>query len=292
MTSFKGIFPALVTPFKKDGSINIDSLKKLVRMNLEKEVDGFYIGGSTGEAFLLSMEERKQLIDIVVDEVKGKCTLIAHIGCVATDHAVELAKHAENAGVDAISSVPPFYYKFSFDEIKSYYFDIVEKVNLPMIVYNFPALSGVVLTTENICEFAKDTRFIGIKHTSMDLFQLERIKKENPSFLVFNGHDEVFLGGLAMGADGAIGSTFNFMSEKFIKIKKLFDAGKLNEAYQIQTEANGIINVLLKTGVIPGTKYILGRMGIDCGDCRRPFRQLSNNDKIMLDACSRALHKS
>ncbi len=282
MKNLKGIFPALLTPFTKDNRINEKSLQKLITMNLDKGVDGFYVGGSTSEAFLLSLEERKYILDIVTQEVKGKCTIIAHIGCISTDQAIELGQYAEKIGVDAISSIPPFYYNFSFAEIKSYYFDIVNQVNLPMIIYNFPAFSGVTLNSDNVKEFLEDHRIIGIKHTSNDLYSLERFKQIDKRVVVYNGYDEMFLAGLAMGADGGIGSTYNFMAEKFIKIKERFEAGDLETARQTQTEANEIIQLLIKVGVFPGEKEILTMMGIDFGDCRRPFRKLSTEDRELL----------
>lgn len=234
MEKWKGIFPALVTPFTKDNKISEKSLEMLVEMNLQKGVKGFYVGGSTGEAFLLSADERKYILDIVANKAKGKCTLIYHIGCISTEHAIELAKHAKKIGVDAISAIPPFYYKFSLQEIFDYYTNIVNEVDLPMIVYNFPILSGVSLSAENIKELSANKRIIGIKHTSMDLYQLERMKNINKRLIIFNGHDEVFLGSLSMGADGAIGTTYNFMAERFIKIKELFEAGKQKEAQKLQ----------------------------------------------------------
>lgn len=282
MKNLKGIFPALLTPFTKDDKINESSLEKLIQLNLQKGVDGFYVGGSTAEAFLLSFDERKYLLDIVSQMVKGKCALIAHIGCISTKQAIELARYAEEVGADAISSIPPFYYNFSFAEIKSYYFDIVNQVSLPMIIYNFPNFSGVPLNTDNIGEFLADERFIGVKHTSNDFYSLERFKQINERVIVYNGFDEMFLAGLAMGADGGIGSTYNFMAEKFIKMKQLFEAGQIEKAREIQTEVNDIINVLTKVGVFAGEKEILSLMGIDFGDCRKPFRRLDKSDRDLL----------
>jgi N-acetylneuraminate lyase len=284
MRKLKGIFPALITPFTADGKINKKAITDIINMNIEKGVDGFYVCGSTGESFLLSLEERKQVLQIAAEIIHGRCALIAHIGCIGTEHALELAEHAKGVGVDAISSIPPFYYKFSFEEIKNYYLDIVNSATLPMIIYNFPALSGVSFTAEHIKEFAKDERIIGIKHTSMDLYQMERMKEASGRMILFNGHDEVFLAGLAMGADGAIGSTYNFMAHKFIKIKELFEENKLKEAKRLQIEANEIIAVLIKTGVFQGIKYILGKQGIDCGPCRKPFKELTISDKELLDS--------
>jgi N-acetylneuraminate lyase len=278
----KGIFPALVTPFTNDNKINKSSLVKIIELNLTKGVDGFYVGGSSAEAFLLSMEERKLIYEIVADAVKGKCPFIAHIGCISTDQAIELGQYAQQVGAAAISSVAPFYYKFSFAEIKEYYFDIVNNVDLPMIIYNFPAFSGVDFNSDNVKEFLNDRRFIGVKHTSSDFYALERFKKENRDVIVYNGYDEMFLAGLSMGADGGIGSTYNFMAEKYVKIKELFEAGDMEAARLIQTEVNTIIKVLLQVGVFPGVKEILNIMGIECGECCRPFRRLSGEEKEVL----------
>ena len=282
MKKFKGIFPALLTPFTNSGKINEKALEALVLMNMKKGVDGFYAGGSTGEAFLLSSDERKYILDIVSDTVKGKCTLISHVGSISTDEAIRLAKHASEAGADAISAIPPFYYNFSFPEIKSYYYDIVSSVNLPMIIYNFPAFSGVSLNEENISEFLCDKRFMGVKHTSNDFFSLERFKNKFPDAFMYNGFDEMFLAGLSMGADGGIGSTYNFMAEKFIEIYKLFNENKSAQAVKIQSEVNDIIKMIIKIGVLPAEKEILNQMGLDFGFCRSPFKKPDDNDKKII----------
>ncbi|MDI6619645.1 MAG: N-acetylneuraminate lyase [Clostridiales bacterium] len=282
MKNLKGVFCALLTPFTKENKINDEALKELVRMNMDKGVDGFYVGGSTSEAFLMSLEERKHILEVVSEEVGDKCAIIAHIGCINTDQAIELAKHAEKVGVDAISSIAPFYYGFSFDEIKNYYFDIVNSVNVPMIIYNFPKNSGFSLNSENIKAFVDDPRFIGIKHTSSDFFSLERFKHLKRNMIVFNGYDQMFLAGLIMGADGGIGSTYNFMAEKFIAIKRLFDQGKIKEAQEIQTQVNDIIKILGKVGVFQGEKEILNLMGLDFGECRPPFKKINDEGREIL----------
>lgn len=282
MNKLQGIFTALVTPFSNNGKINENALQDLVRMNIKKGVSGFYVGGSTGEAFLLTLEERKVILEVVAAECKGKCPVIAHIGCISTDQAIELGKHAEKVGVDAVSSVPPFYYKFSWQEIKRYYNDIMDNVEVPMIVYNFPAFSGVDLASDNFREMFEDERIIGVKHTSMDLYQLNRLKQLSQRLIVFNGHDEVFLAGLCMGADGAIGSTYNFMADKFIKIYHLFQEGKMEEAKALQTRVNEVIKVLIQVGVYQGIKYILSLQGIECGQCRKPFKALTEVEKEVI----------
>lgn len=276
---FKGIFPALLTPFDENDKVNTKVLEELVDYNLKKGVSGFYVGGSTAEAFLLTEEERLFVMKTVSERAKGKCTLIAHIGCISTAQAIKLAKAAKEMGYDAISSVAPFYYKFSFAEIKKYYFDIVNAVDLPMLIYNFPAFSGVNLTVDNIKEFLNDDRFIGVKHTSNDFFALEQFKAAFPDKLVYNGYDEMLLAGLSMGADGAIGSTFNFMAEKFIKIRELLAQNDLAGAQQVQKDANTIIQALCKVGVMQGEKAVLDALGFDFGPARAPFAPLTEAQK-------------
>ncbi|MBQ6118420.1 MAG: dihydrodipicolinate synthase family protein, partial [Clostridia bacterium] len=214
---FHGVFPALLTPFDASGAVNYNALRELVQWNLGKGVNGFYVCGSTSEAFLLTGDERKKIVETVCAEAAGKAAVIAHVGCIGQDMAVDLARHAKEAGADAISSVPPFYYGFSFEEIKSYYFALAD-VGLPVFIYNFTAAGGARLTAAQFMEFLSDPRFLGVKHTSSDFFLLERLKAFRPDAVIFNGYDEMFLSGLAAGADGGIGSTYNFMAEKYIAI--------------------------------------------------------------------------
>ncbi len=276
---FKGIFTALLTPFDENDHVNTKVLRELVDFNLKQGVSGFYVGGSTAEAFMLTEEERLLVMKTVSEHAKGRCTLIAHVGCISTKQAIKFAKASQEMGYDAVSSVSPFYYKFSFDEIKKYYFDIADAVQLPMFIYNFPAFSGVNLTVDNIKEFLDDDRFIGVKHTSNDYFALEQFKSAYPEKIIYNGYDEMCLAGLSMGADGAIGSTFNFMADKFVKIRKLVAENDLNAAREIQKDANVIIQALCKVGVFQGEKAVLDALGFDFGPARAPFAPLTDEQK-------------
>lgn len=279
-----GIYPALLTPFNDNGEVNVNELKNLIKWNLGKGVDGFYVCGSTAEAFLMSDDERETVYRVVAEEVKGKANIIAHIGTISTKSAIRFGKIAEECGYDAISAIAPFYYKFSFAQIKKHYFDIVEAVDIPMIIYNFPNFSGVNLTVEQVSEFFIDDRFIGIKHTSNDFFALEQFKSSFPEKLVFNGFDEMLLSGLAMGADGGIGSTYNFMAEKFVEIKRLCEKGDYANARTIQIEVNRIIKALCSVGVMEAEKEILCQLGFDFGTARAPFSVLSDEQKAFLKA--------
>lgn len=276
-----GIYPALLTPFKDDNTVNVEALEALVEYNINKGVTGFYVCGSTGEAFLLTEEERMQIYEIVAKKTAGRAKLLAHVGSISTDQAIRFAKKAKELGYDAVSAVAPFYYGFTFQEIKKYYSDITKESNMPMIMYNIPGMSGVKLSVDQICEILSLDGVIGVKFTSSEYFALEQIKTRMPDKLVFNGFDEMLLCGLSMGADGGIGSTYNYMAEKFISIYKLFKQNKMAEALEIQREANRIIKILIEVGGMQMNKLVLCQLGFDFGKARAPFCDLPD-DKIQL----------
>ena len=278
---YGGIFTALLTPFDKENKINVPQLEALVQFNLKLGVKGFYVCGSTAEAFLLSTAERKQIMEIVKSTAPD-ATLIAHIGSVNEAEATELAQHASALSYDAISSVAPFYYKFTFPEIKNYYSRLADAAQLPMFVYHIPAFSGVSMGTNEIAQFLSDDRFLGIKYTSNDFFTMEQCKTNFPDKIIYNGYDEMFLAGLSMGADGAIGSTYNFMADKFVKIKQLFDEGDLPKAQEVQRQANRIITLLCEIGVMQAEKEVLNQLGFDFGVCRKPFSEPTAEEKALI----------
>ena len=277
------IFPALFTPFNNN-QVDEQALRELVELNIKKGVEGFYVCGSSGEVFLLTVEERKRILEIVSDQVKERVSIIAHIGTISTDLAIELGKHAVSIkGVNAVSSIPPFYYKFSQDEIISYYLDLAQELSFPVILYNFPKLSGFTITPDMIKVLRKNPNIVGVKFTSNNFFALEKIKKNDQKLIVYNGFDEMYLAGLAMGADGAIGSTFNFMAEKFISITQCFKKSNIEKARAIQSEANELIDILSKTSCfMSAQKFMIDLLGIPFGEPRKPFKPLARDEKVLL----------
>ena len=275
-----GIFAALVTMYKEDGSVNYKEIKRLVRHLINSGIEGLYVCGSTGEAFLLSIEERKQILEAVIEENNGETTVVCHCASISTSQMVDLAKHAEKAGADAVSAVPPFYYKFSEAEIIGYYKALANATSLPVIVYNYTALSGVKFTMEMFDKiFALNSNICSIKHTSFNFYMLERLKKKNPNTVIFNGHDEVFTSGLIAGADGAIGSSFNAIPLVYLKIRERFLQGDIAGAQKAQSDANDFIDVLVKYGGIQVVKEFLSKSGFECNGTRSPFLPISNEGK-------------
>ncbi|WP_214630672.1 N-acetylneuraminate lyase [Paenibacillus agaridevorans] len=281
LNKFKGIFTALITPMHADGAIDIASLKNLVKHQISLGVKGFYVGGSTGEGFILTAEERMQVLEEVVNANAGQLTIISHVGCISTSESIRLAKHAEKIGVDAISAVVPFYYKLSMKEIQEHYEAIMASTELPMIIYHFPGATGVNLTMDFYETMGKHPNCLGVKFTSLNLFEMQQIRSIcGENFLIFNGHDEIYAGGALSGADGAIGSTFNIMASLFVE---LFDyAGKADwqSVKNLQAKANEIIAELIKYDVLSYEKYVLFLQGIiKCPYIRQPLKQLTTEEQ-------------
>ncbi len=278
----KGIIPAFITPFKADGSLNAEAAKAHAQRLIDKGANSLYVGGSSGEMILLSTEERKELLEAVMTAVPENFPIIAHIGAANPADAYELARHAEKAGAAAISSVAPFYYKYNFKEIKAYYEKIGSICDLPMIVYNIPALSGANLSIPQIKELLALDCVGGMKFTCSDFYAFERVRYDFPDKLLYNGSDEIILSGLAMGADGGIGTTYNVLVSKFAELYKLFKANKMAEALEMQHQINSAIEQILSFNLLPAIKALVKACGLDCGTCRDPFETLPAEQEAAL----------
>ncbi len=289
MKDFKGVYSALMTPFHADGSVDYEALKVLADYCISSGLTGLYVGGSTGEGFLLTEEERMEVFRVVGKHMAGKCNLFAHVGAISTDSAIRMAKVAEESGFDAVSAVAPFYYAFPLEAIKTYYSDIMHATDLPMLMYNFPNAGGFNGMLDVVNEFIQDDKLLGIKHTSQNLFELEMFKHLARDLVVFNGFDEMLIAGLSMGADGGIGSTYNFMPGIILDIYNKFNAGDIRGAQASQEKANRFIEAIIPYGVFQMEKEILKNLGIPVGECRKPFLPLSPEGKEKAKEIAKAL---
>lgn len=277
-----GILTALVTPFDTDGNIMFDALQKHVDFLVKQGVDGFYVNGSTGESFLMSPEERKRVIEAVLEANDGRATVVNHCGAIGTELSIDLVRHSAKLPVDALSSVPPFYYSFSQDELVGYYNDLANASDKPFIVYNMPKFSGVVITPSLMARLRENPKIQGLKFTHNDFFALQQIKASDPDLIVYNGYDEMAICGLSLGCDGAIGSTYNVLAPLIITLRNLCLANDYQAALKVQAVVNDhIIAMSSKTGKLFAVlKYLISeREGIDYGICRKPFAELTSADK-------------
>jgi len=272
----KGIFTALMVAYDENGRISEKGTREIIRHNIDiMGVDGLYVGGSTGENFMLSTEDKKRVFDIAANEVAGRVKLIAQVGSINLDESIELGKHAKHLGYDSLSAVTPFYYKFDFEEIKYYYNAITEATEMDMIIYSIPFLTGVNMNVSQFAELFENKYIIGVKFTAGDFFLLERIRKTFPDHLIYAGFDEMMLSAAVLGVDGGIGSTYNVNGIRAKKIFELAQVGKIEEAREIQHITNDLIEEILNNGLYQTLKVILEEQGVEAGYTKQPMKRLS-----------------
>ncbi|MEG1520454.1 MAG: dihydrodipicolinate synthase family protein [Clostridia bacterium] len=274
LKDIKGVIPAMLTVFDENEEIYEKGTRALVNYLVDSGVNGLYLTGSTGEGFMMTPEERKRYVEIVVDENRGRVPLIVHVGAIGTKVSIDLAKHAEKVGADAISSVPPFYWNFKEDNIFEYYKDISESVDLPMVVYNI-ALAGT-MNLNFIYRLATLKNVRALKFTATNHHAISYIKnKLGKDFIVYSGCDEMATSGLISGADGIIGSFYNIVPDLFLEINSLVQKGDIKKAMERQIVAAEFIDVYLKYDFLAAMTQTLTLMGQVGGYSRRPFKNLN-----------------
>ncbi|MCI2922954.1 N-acetylneuraminate lyase [Staphylococcus hominis] len=280
----KGLYAALLVPFDENGQVKEEGLKQIAKNAIEVEqLDGLYVNGSSGENFLISKEQKKQIFKVVKEAVGNDVKLIAQVGSLDLNEAIELGKYATDLGYDALSAVTPFYYPFSFEEIKQYYFDIIEATQNKMIIYAIPDLTGVNISINQFKELFNNEKIVGVKYTAPNFFLLERIRKAFPDKLILSGFDEMLVQAVISGVDGAIGSTYNVNGRRARQIYDLAREGKIEEAYKIQHDTNNIIETVLSMGIYSTLKEILKTRGIDGGVPKRPFSPFNEANRKELN---------
>ena len=280
---FSGIMPALITPINDDGSIREAAARSLIESQIERGVSGFYICGSTGEGPVMSEESRMRMAEITVDQVKGRVPVINHVGACDARSAVRLAKHAEEIGCDAISSVPPnFYYSHEENEIVSYYRALSDACAKPLLVY----ATGMFKQADIVPVIARlmeiDT-VIGLKFTRMNYYEMRRIiELTGGDINVINGPDEMLICGLTMGADAGIGSTYNVMPGEYVKLFNSFRSGDFAAAQQQQYKINHAIEIMLRHSLFPALKHMLTVQGFDVGVPVFPMKRFTPEEEAAL----------
>jgi N-acetylneuraminate lyase len=275
-----GIYAAQLVPYNEEGTVMETSLAAMIERNISiGKVDGLYIGGSTGEAFLSDSSAKKAVLEVAAATNAGRVSMIAQIGSINMREAESLARLASSLGYNAISAVTPYYYKFSFSEIRDYYIRLAEAANLPMFVYSIPAFTGTSFDIEQSRKLFEHPLIAGFKYTSGDLFTMERLINAFPEKIVFSGYDELLLCGCALGAFGAIGSTYNLFARLAKTIWNEARAGNLAKARALQAKLNDIIQQLIKLGLYQALKEIISLTGIEAGTVLAPFAPLTSTQR-------------
>lgn len=296
LEKYKGVIPAFYACYDEAGNVSPERTRMFAEYLLGKGVKGLYVCGSSGECIYQSKEERKLILENVMQAVGGKMTIIAHVACNNTADSVELAAHAEKMGVDAIASIPPIYFHLPDYAIADYWNTISEAApNTDFIIYNIPQLAGVALNMGLYKKMLENPRVIGVKNSSMPVQDIQMFKdvKGNDS-VVFNGPDEQFAGGRMMGADAGIGGTYAVMPELFLAVDEAVRKGDFARAKEIQYKIDRIIYKMCECrgNLYAVMKEILRGRGIDIGGVRKPLPDIVLEDRAAIDESSRMIDEA
>lgn len=288
LDKYKGIIPAFYACYDDEGRISPERVRALTEFHIKKGVQGVYVNGSSGECIYLSVEERKTVLENVMAVAKGKLTVIAHVACNNTQDSVELAKHAESLGVDAIAAIPPIYFRLPEYAIADYWNAMSDAAkNTDFIIYNIPQLAGVALTQGLYAKMRENPRVIGVKNSSMPVQDIQMFcAAGGEDYIVFNGPDEQFMSGRVIGAKAGIGGTYGAMPELFLELDRLVKAGDMDKARELQYVINNIIYKMCSChgnmyGVIKAILRINEKL--DIGSVRRPLAPLADSDMVIVE---------
>ena len=294
LKKYEGVIPAFYACYDDQGEISPERVRALVEYFLVKGVQGLYVNGSSGECIYQSVADRKLILEEVMAVAKGKLTIIAHVACNNTKDSMELARHAESLGVDAIATIPPIYFRLPEYSIAQYWNDISAAApHTDFVIYNIPQLAGVALTPSLYTEMLKNERVIGVKNSSMPVQDIQTFAAlGGEDHLVFNGPDEQFLGGRLMGARAGIGGTYGAMPELFLKLNQLIADKELERAKELQFTINTIIGKLTAThgNMYSVIKEVLKiNESLNIGSVRAPLTPVTDTDRPIVEEAARLI---
>lgn len=268
----KGVIPALVTPFTKKFEVDEEALRQLIDFVIDRGVTGVVPCGTTGEFVNMSIEERVRVIEVTIDQVNGRVPVFAGTGDAGTKKAMELTKHAEDAGADAALVVSPFYLKPTDKEIFEHYEKIANVVDIPIILYNIPQVTGVEIPWWVVEGLADIDNVVGIKDSSGSMAYLMALfEKVYGKISIICGHDEIAMAALAAGADGLILASANLVPDIWLQVYEAVERGDLREARMIQRKLQTLARIIARHGGGLAVKAGLRMMGLEVRTARRPL---------------------
>jgi N-acetylneuraminate lyase len=274
-----GILPAVVTPLA-GGTFVPYLFERLLERLYAAGVHGVYVCGQTGEGMQQPPEQRKRVLETAVRCSPPGKLLIIHVGAASTAEAIDLARHAEQAGAHAISSLPPSVI-YDYGEIHAYYEELAQATSLPLLLYHHPDVCPI-LTPDRALELCSIPNVAGFKFTDFNLYLLSLIRGKG--VVVFNGRDEVLAAGLLMGATGGIGTFYNLFPGLFVKIFDLANEGRWEEAAALQKALSPVLQEIFRFPLVPAVRAALTYIGLDCGECIAPRRRLAPEEVTAVQA--------
>jgi N-acetylneuraminate lyase len=285
--SFRGAWPALITPASAAGGVNLTALRELIDYMLAKKVDGLYLLGGTGEGLLISAADRRAVVEAAMDQVRGRVPVIVHVGSISTPEAAALACHSQEHGADGVSSVLPVYLG-GLDATYRHYGAIAAAApGLPFFPYLFGGqIDATALMKELLCRIPNVG---GAKYTGPNMYEIAQIidlggdLPADRGWTIFSGMDEQCIFAAMMNAPGNIGSTLNVMPGPYLKMRECYEAGDAAKGLALQKQANRLTAVMIDHGVGAALRVSMKALGIDCGPLRLPQETISpQEEEIML----------
>lgn len=275
----KGIITPLVTPMTEDEKINEKELRAQVNRMIDNGIEGLFALGTNGEFYALTTDEKLEVIRIVVDETKGRVPVYAGTGCISTSETIKLSKKAKDLGADALSIVSPYYVAVSQDDIYSYFSEIAESIDLPIILYNIPPRTGNNIDYKTVQKLAKYENIVGIKDSSGNFDNtLRYIEDTDRRLSILAGNDSLILWTLMAGGCGAIAGTANVYPQIAVSIYKLWQEGKIEEAKVQQIKLRPLRDVMKQGNPNSVIKRAMNLLGYPVGPARKPVSGI--NPKI------------
>ena len=276
--NLSGLIAATFTPMDDRGALNLDMIPMIVDQLISEGVSGLYVCGGTGEGVSLTSDERKQTAEAYLRAANSRIPVVVHVGQDSLLSARDLAQHAADIEADGISAITPTYFKPTSTSTLLDSLSIITEgaPDLPFIYYHFPVKSGVEIDLPAFIELAhgKLPSLFAIKFTDPKLHDLQS-GLATSDIKIFYGIDEMLLGGLAAGASGAIGSTYNFAAPLYMKLIKAWQQGDLTEAKRLQELSVKMVRAFAPFGGIEGQKAMMGMVGLSCGQTRLPLNRLT-----------------
>ena len=272
----RGVLTALATPFTADGNVDEASLRILVNRSIAGGVHGVVACGSTGEFSTLSSNERRLVVEIVVDQVAGRVPVIAQTGATSTAEAIRLSRHAQSAGADVVMAVAPYYEPLTVDETLSYLRAVAGSVDIPVMLYNLPVATGVDLDPDTVGALAREVDNIRyIKNTTVDMAQSARLIHNHGDVIsTFVGWDSLLLSALAEGAAGVMAGTANVVPTELVAVYDAMSAGNLEQAREAWARVYPLIDAIMAQPFVPAVKAGLAAVGFPVGKPRGPVAAL------------------
>ncbi|MDG3003728.1 dihydrodipicolinate synthase family protein [Paludisphaera mucosa] len=282
-----GLIPAPHTPFRTDGGLNLEVVDLQSELLREVGVTTVFVGGTTGEWASMTLAERKAVTERWCRTAGGSFQVAAHIGANCQSDAIELARHARDAGAVAVAAMSPSFFKpATTRDLVEFCAPIASEAEpLPFYYYDIPGMTNV---RQAMSEFLHEARFRiptlrGLKFSHTDIVELQEcVRLDGGRFDVLFGSDEGHLAGLALGVRGAVGNTFNFAAPVYRRIEAAFARNDLETARREQGKAIDMVKALQAFGFMPASKAVMAMLGVDCGPVRSPLRTLDRSEKLAL----------